>query len=54
MIYVCKYFKQIDKRIDKYRRIFRPVHKVSTLIQNENEIYMRVKGLLNTKISTVR
>ena len=29
-----------SKRTDKYRRIFRPVHKVSTLIRNENEIYM--------------
>ena len=30
----------ILKRTDKYRRIFRPVHKVSTLIRNKNEIYM--------------
>ena len=40
LLEVEKGFLSKEKRTDKYRRIFRPVHKVSTLIRNKNEIYM--------------
>ena len=39
-------FQRTVKRTDKYRRLFRPVHKVSTLIRNKNEISCLNKSLL--------